>query len=63
MENESEIGKGLTLESVENADVSDEEKVRMRNDLIYYQAIHAEPSIQPTENELIKMIRQVSSDD
>ena len=35
---DGEIGEGLTLEGIESADVSDEEKERMRDDLAFYQA-------------------------
>jgi hypothetical protein len=40
MVNKEEIGKGLTLESIENADVSDEEKEIMLTDMLYYQNKH-----------------------
>ena len=40
MADTEEIGKGLTLESIENADVSEEEKMRMISDLIYYNKQH-----------------------
>jgi len=56
MEDTEEIGKGLTLESIENADVSDEEKERMRDDMAYYQGLHAEPSEPLTDETIVKMI-------
>ena len=53
-----EIGKGLTLEGIENADVSDEEKDLMLTDMVYYQSKHMpeEPSL--TEEEILQMIEQ-----
>ncbi len=37
---DDKIGEGLTLESIENADVSDEEKEIMLTDMLYYQNKH-----------------------
>jgi len=37
---DGEIGEGLTLESIENADVSDEEREIMLTDMLYYQNKH-----------------------
>jgi len=53
VESSDEIGKDLTLEGIENANVSDEEKARMRDDLTYYQAEHTEPS-EPLGNEEVE---------
>ena len=53
---DGEIGEGLTLESIENADVSDEEKEVMRADMAYYHVIHSEPSKPLNHEESIKMI-------
>ena len=55
-ETEEEIGKGLTLESIESADASKEEKERMRNDFMYYQSIHIKPSTPLNDKEIEKMI-------
>ena len=53
-----EIGKGLTLEEIENADVSEEEKERMKMDMIYYQSKHMpnEPAL--SDEEIQKMIEE-----
>ncbi len=56
MVDEEEVGKGLTLESIENANVSDEEKGRMRDDMAYYQGLHAEPSEPLSDEDIQKMI-------
>jgi hypothetical protein len=53
---ENEIGEGLTLESIENADVSDEEKERIIDDMAYYQGLHTEPSESLSDKEIQKMI-------
>jgi len=58
IESEDEIGKGLTLEDIENADVSDEEKERMRDDLAYYQDLHTEPSERLSDKEILKIIEE-----
>jgi len=49
---ENEIGKGLTLESIENADVSDEEKERLLSELVSYESykVRNEPSVAPEED-------------
>ena len=56
MQDEEEIGKGLTLESIENADVSDEEKKVMKLDMVYNQSKHMpyEPTL--NEEEIINML-------
>jgi len=51
-----EIGKGLTLEDIENANVSDEEKERMKNDMVYYQGLHTEPSKPLSDEEILQII-------
>jgi len=56
MVDEEEIGKGLTLEGIENADVSDEEKEVMRNDLVYYQGLQVKPSEPTTDEEMRNII-------
>jgi hypothetical protein len=53
---ENAIGEGLTLEGIENADVSDEEKQRMRDDMAYYQGLHTEPSEPLSDKEIQTMI-------
>ena len=58
IENEEEIGKGLTLESIENADVSDEEKEEMLDDMVYNQSLKAEPSEPLSEEEIFNIIDQ-----
>ncbi len=55
---ENEIGEGLTLESIENANVSDEEKERMRDDLAYYQSIHMNSTPSLSEEEILKLIEK-----
>ena len=47
---EEEIGKDLTLESIENTDVSDEEKEHMLDDMVYNQSINS-PSSDPIGDE------------
>ena len=56
--NEEEIGKGLTLESIDNANVSDEEREIMRSDLAYYQSLHSEPSEPITKDAIRKMMEK-----
>ena len=53
---DGEIGEGLTLEGIENADVSEKEKEIMRNDMINNQRLNAEPSSSLSEEELFKII-------
>ena len=53
---EDVIGEGLTLEGIENADVSDEEKERMRDDMAYYQGINTEPTELLSDEEIQKII-------
>ena len=58
MADTEEIGKGLTLESIENADVSDEEKERMIDQMVYYQSLQTS-DIEPLgEEEILKMIEK-----
>jgi len=40
MADEEEIGKGLTLEGIENADVSEEKKQIMIGEMLYYNTTH-----------------------
>ena len=49
MEDQKEIGKDFTLEGIENADVSDEEKDRMRDDLAYYQSKNRDAIVSEVE--------------
>ena len=56
--NEMEIGKGLTLEDIENADVSEEEKAQMRDDLAYYQSLHTPPSDPLSDEEILETIKE-----
>lgn len=58
MADEEEIGKDLTLEGIENADVSDEEKEGMRDDLAYYQSLHMKPKPALNEKEILKLIEE-----
>jgi len=55
-ESSDEIGKGLTLEGIENANVSDEEKEAMLNDLAYSMINLVENEETPTEEEILKTI-------
>jgi len=56
MEDTEEIGKGLTLESIENADVSDEEKEIMKMDMLYYQSKHLKAKSSLTDEEIQQML-------
>jgi len=63
MVNEEEIGKDLTLEGIENTDVSDEEKEHMLDDMVYNQSINS-PSSDPIgdEENLNILYEDLSSD-
>ena len=52
------IGEGLTLEGIENTDVSDEEKEGMRDDMAYYQSLHMKPKPALNEEEILKLIEE-----
>lgn len=56
MENEMEIGEDLTLEGIENTDLSDEKKEEMLNDLAYSMVNLVEDEQTPTEEEILKTI-------
>ena len=56
VENEEEIGEGITLESIENADVSDDEKKMMRDDMAYYQGLDMNPQPVLSDEEILKII-------
>jgi len=58
MEDGKTIGEDLTLESIENADVSDEEKEGMRDDMAYYQSLHTKPKPALNEEEILKLIEE-----
>ena len=53
---ENEIGKGLTLESIENANVSEDKKEQMITDILYQQSLNTidEPSL--TEEDVLRLI-------
>ena len=53
-----EIGKDLTLEGIENANVSDEEKERMRDDLAYYNNLHMDEKPSLSDDEILEQIKQ-----
>jgi len=53
---DGEIGKGLTLEGIKNANVSDEEKERMKMDIVYNESIHTEATTPSTSKEIEDMI-------
>ena len=55
---EAEIGKGLTLESIENADVSDKEKERMLDDMVYHQGLEVTDAPSLTEEEILNIINE-----
>jgi len=55
-ESSDEIGKDLTLEGIKNADVSNEEKEAMLNDLAYSMVNLVENEETPTEEEILKTI-------
>ena len=50
------IGEGLTLESIENADVSDEEKERLINDMVYHESLKEIELENLSEDEIENMI-------
>jgi len=58
VESSDAIGKGLTLEGIENADVSDEEKERMRDDLAYRESFNIEPLDELNNEEVEKLIQK-----
>ena len=54
---DGEIGEGLTLEGIENADVSEVERERMRDNMAYQQSLEpSEPTL--SEEEILKLIDQ-----
>jgi len=57
-ESSDEIGKGLTLEGIENADVGDEEKEWMRDDLAYYNNLHMDEKSSLSDDEILEQIKQ-----
>jgi len=57
-ESSDEIGKGLTLEGIENADVSDEEKERMRDDLAYHLSLEKRNETSLSEEEILELIEK-----
>ena len=59
MADTEEIGKGLTLESIENADVSEEEKDRLLGELVSYESykVRNEPSVAPEED--LERLKQI----
>ena len=61
-EMEEEVGKGLTLEGIENADVSDEERERMIDDMVYDKDLNTphEPTL--GEAEILKIINEDNKD-
>ena len=56
MENKTEISEGLTLESIENADVSDEEQERMLDDMAYNESLKVTDSRKLSDEEILKII-------
>jgi len=54
--NEEDIGKGLTLESIENMDLNKEEKELLMADMVYYQSKFNKPSKVLTFEEGLKLI-------
>jgi len=55
---ENEIGKGLTLEGIENADLSDEESERMRDDLANYKNAQERTSTSISLEEIVQFIKK-----
>jgi len=53
------IGEGLTLEGIKNADVSDEEKERLLGELVSYEIykVRNEPSVAPEED--LERLKQI----
>ena len=62
MESEEDIGKALTLESIKNTDMSDEEKERMIDDMVYHKDLNipADPTL--GEEEILKIINEDNKD-
>jgi len=60
--NETSIGKGLALEGIENADLSDKEKERMIDDMVYDKDLNTphEPTL--GEEEILKIINEDNKD-
>ena len=58
MENESEIGKGLTLESIEDTAIDDEEKERMLDDIAYNKSLEVNDEPTLSDEEVLKIIDQ-----
>ena len=58
VETKEEIGKGLTLESIESADASEEAREQMIDDMAFYQSLQprSEPSL--NEEEILNLILQ-----
>ena len=56
MENKTEISEGLTLESIENADVSDEKQQRMLDDMAYNESLKVTDSHKLSDEEILKII-------
>ena len=56
MENKTEISEGLTLESIENADVSDEKQQRMLDDMAYNESLKVTDSRKLSDEEILKII-------
>jgi len=57
-ESSDEIGKGLTLEGIENANVSDEEKERMINNFVYKQGLEIQNETILSDEEIFEMIKK-----
>ena len=55
---EETIGEGLTLEGIENTDVSDEEKERMLDDMAYNQSLEVNDEPTVSDEEVLKIIDQ-----
>jgi len=56
MGEDEEIGKGLTVESIDNASVSNERKEIMRSDMAYFKSLNTEPSVPLSHEEIVKMV-------
>ncbi len=54
----TEPGEGLTLEAIENMNVSEAEKERMRDDLAYFQSMQHVYHEKVSEEEILKMIAE-----
>ena len=56
LKSKNELGKNLTLEGIENSDVSDDTKERLRMDMLYYETTLQKVQLHLSEEEIQRMI-------